>query len=121
MGCLEGVIITEELSAACPGLATSIFDNSLGMEPLILCKNELLKANILPRIINEKKFISFATSEPTMGSDVSGIRCVATPDGDDYILNGTKYWVTNGGLADYIRYSPLWIPSNPMPASALSS
>jgi acyl-CoA dehydrogenase len=102
LGCLEGVIITEELSAACPGLSTSIFDNSLGMEPLIICKNESLKAKILPRVINEKKFMSFATSEPTMGSDVSGIRCVAIPDGDDYILNGTKYWVTNGGLADYI-------------------
>lgn len=102
LGCLEGVILTEEFSAACPGLSTSIFGNSLGMEPLILCKNEGLKAKYLPLILNEKKFIAFATSEPTMGSDVSGIRCLATPDGDDYILNGTKYWVTNGGLADYV-------------------
>ena len=37
-----------------------------------------------------------------MGSDVAGIRCRATPDGDDYILNGTKYWITNGGIADYM-------------------
>ena len=51
LGCLEGVIITEELSAACPGLATSIFDNSLGMEPLILCNNESLKAKIFPSIL----------------------------------------------------------------------
>ncbi len=101
-GCLEGVILTEELAAACPGLATSIFDNSLGMEPLILCKNDAVKAKYLPKILKENKFISFATSEPTMGSDVSGIRCVARPDGEDYILNGTKYWVTNGGLADYV-------------------
>ena len=101
-GCLEGVIVTEELAAACPGLATSIFDNSLGMEPLILCKNEQLKARYLPRILKENKYISFATSEPTMGSDVSGIRCEAKPDGDAYILNGTKFWVTNGGLADYV-------------------
>jgi acyl-CoA dehydrogenase len=101
-GCLEGVILTEELAAACPGLATSIFDNALGMEPLILCNNETLKAEYLPKILKEKKYIAFATSEPTMGSDVSGIRCLAKPDGDDYILNGTKYWVTNGGLADYV-------------------
>lgn len=101
-GCLEGVILTEELAAACPGLATSIFDNSLGMEPLGLCKNESLKARYFPRILDDDKHIAFATSEPTMGSDVSAIRCTAAPDRDDYILNGTKYWVTNGGIADYV-------------------
>lgn len=102
LGCIEAVIITEELAAACPGLATSIFDNSLGMEPLILCSNEALKAKYFPKILNEKKYIAFATSEPTMGSDVSGVRCTAKRDGENYILNGTKYWVTNGGLADYV-------------------
>jgi len=100
-GVLESIIITEEIAAACPGIATSVFDNSLGMEPVILSDNEPLKEKYLPLIANEFKLISFATSEPTMGSDVSGIRCTATPDGDDYILNGTKYWVTNGGISDY--------------------
>jgi len=102
LGCLEGTILTEELAAACPGLSTSIFDNSLGMEPLLLCNNEALKEKYFNKILNEKKYIAFATSEPTMGSDVSGIRCTAERDGEDYILNGTKYWVTNGGLADYV-------------------
>ena len=100
-GMTEGVIITEEIAAACPGIATSVFDNSLGMEPLILSDNEAAKEKYLTKIANEFKLISFATSEPMMGSDVSGIRCTATEDGDHYILNGTKYWVTNGGLADY--------------------
>lgn len=101
LGVVEGVIVTEEIAAACPGIATSVFDNSLGMEPLLLCDNEPLKEKYLPRIAKEFKLMSFATSEPGMGSDVSGIQCRATPDGDDYILNGTKYWVTNGGIADY--------------------
>jgi len=101
MGLVENVVLTEEFAAACPGLATSLFDNSLGMEPLRLCKNEALKKKYFPRILNDFKLICFATSEPTMGSDVSGLRCLAERDGDDYILNGTKYWVTNGGLADY--------------------
>jgi acyl-CoA dehydrogenase len=101
-GLIENVVMTEEFAAACPGLATSIFDNSLGMEPLKLSKNEALKKKYFPQILNEFKLICFATSEPTLGSDVSGIRCQATRDGDDYILNGTKYWVTNGGLADYM-------------------
>ena len=102
LGLLEGVLATEELAAVCPGLATSIFDNSLGMEPILLCDNEALKQRILPEIHRERKFICFATSEPTMGSDVSGMKCKATPDGDDFILNGTKYWITNAGIADYM-------------------
>ena len=96
-GLLEAVIVTEEFSAACPGLATSIFDNSLGMEPLILCKNEALKERILADIRENFKLICFATSEPTMGSDVAGIRCQASEDGDSWVLNGTKYWITNAG------------------------
>ncbi|MDJ0802471.1 MAG: acyl-CoA dehydrogenase family protein [Desulfobacterales bacterium] len=101
-GILEGVVATEELAAVCPGLATSIFDNSLGMEPLILSDNEAAKQKYLTTITRDRKFFAFATSEPTMGSDVSSLRCLATPDGDDYILNGTKFWITNGGIADYV-------------------
>lgn len=101
-GLIESVIITEELAAACPGLATTIFDNSLGMEPLVLSKNEALKKRYFSKILNDFKLICFATSEPTMGSDVAGIRCKAERDGNDYILNGTKYWITNGGIADYM-------------------
>ena len=101
-GLIESVVVTEEFAAACPGLATSIFDNSLGMEPLKLSKNNVLKEKYFPKILNDFKLICFATSEPTMGSDVAGMRCLAKRDGDDYILNGTKYWVTNGGLADYM-------------------
>ncbi|MGD1973828.1 MAG: acyl-CoA dehydrogenase family protein [Desulfobacterales bacterium] len=101
-GLIESVIITEEFAAACPGLATSIFDNSLGMEPLSLSKNEALKKKYFAKIQKDFKLICFATSEPTMGSDVAGIRCKAERDGDDYILNGTKFWITNGGLADYM-------------------
>lgn len=100
-GMVEGCLVTEEIAAACPGIATSLFDNSLGLEPLILCGNEEAKQKYLPAFTQSFNLISFATSEPTMGSDVSGIRCLAKEDGDDYILNGTKYWVTNGGIADY--------------------
>jgi len=101
LGMIEGCLVTEEIAAACPGIATSLFDNSLGLEPLILCDNDDAKKKYLPMFAESFNLISFATSEPTMGSDVSGIRCRAEADGDDYILNGTKYWVTNGGIADY--------------------
>jgi len=102
LGMLESALMTEEIAAACPGIATSVFDNSLGLEPLVLSDNQELKDKYLPRIAGSFKLICFATSEPTMGSDVSGIRCLAKPDGDDFILNGTKFWITNGGIADYM-------------------
>lgn len=101
-GLLEGVIITEEIAAACAGLSTSIFDNSLGLEPLVLSKNTSLKKKYFKKVLSDFKLICFATSEPTMGSDVAGIQCLAKEDGDSYVLNGTKYWVTNGGIADYM-------------------
>jgi acyl-CoA dehydrogenase len=102
LGLVEAAILTEEVAAACPGLATSIFDNSLGFEPIVLSDREHIKEKYLSKIAGEFKKICFATSEPGMGSDVSGIRCMAKKDGSDYILNGTKYWITNGGIADYM-------------------
>lgn len=102
LGLLDAALVTEEMAAACPGLATSIFDNSLGMEPVMLSDNEALKKRLLPDFARNFRLICFATSEPTTGSDVSGIRCRAEKDGDDYILNGTKYWITNAGVADYM-------------------
>ncbi len=100
-GMLESALVVEEISAACSGLATSIFDNSLGTEPLLLTKNVQIKEKVLPVLLKDFKLICFATSEPLAGSDVAGMRCKAEKSGDDYILNGTKYWVTNSGVADY--------------------
>ena len=102
LGLMDGAILTEEISAVCPGVATSIFDNSLGMAPVMLSDNDPLKEKYLPIIAHEFKRICFATSEPVMGSDVAGMRCKAEKTGDDYILNGTKYWITNAGVADYM-------------------
>ncbi len=101
-GLVEGAIITEEIAAGCPGIATSLFDNSLGLEPILLSDNTAAKQKYLTQVANDFKLICFATSEATMGSDVSSIRCRAKKDGDDYILNGTKFWITNAGYADFI-------------------
>ncbi len=101
-GLIESAIATEEIAAACPGLSTSIFVSSLGMEPIILSDKEEIKEKYLTKFAKEFTPVCFATSEPVMGSDVSGIQCRAKKDGDDYILNGTKYWITNGGIADYM-------------------
>jgi acyl-CoA dehydrogenase len=102
LGLIEAVLITEEFSAACSGLATSLSDNGLGMEPIILSNKGALKKKYLTILAKEPKLICFATSEPTMGSDVAGMLCHAAKKGNDYILNGTKYWITNAGVADYM-------------------
>jgi acyl-CoA dehydrogenase len=99
---VETVIVVEEIAAACPGIATSIFDNDLGSTPIIIGGNKEQKERVLKDITENFKLIAFATSEPGMGSDVAGMQCRAEPDGDGFILNGTKYWITNGGYADYI-------------------
>ncbi|MFX1500788.1 MAG: acyl-CoA dehydrogenase family protein [Promethearchaeota archaeon] len=101
-GLINSCIVVEEISSACPGIATSIFDNNLGAEPIVIGGNEEQKQRILTELVNEFKLIAFATSEPTMGSDVAGMKCKAEKDGDEYILNGNKFWITNGGYADYI-------------------
>lgn len=101
-GLLDSCIVVEEISSACPGIATSIFDNNLGAEPIVIGGNEEQRERILGELINEFKLIAFATSEPTMGSDVASMKCKAEKDGDEFILNGAKFWITNGSYADYV-------------------
>lgn len=112
LGLLDGILVIEEMAAACSGMATSLFDQSLGLAPLLLTRNERLKQTYLQDLAKEKKLICFATSEPTMGSDVSGIRCLAEEQEKGFLLNGTKYWVTNGGIADYISVFATTDPKN---------
>jgi len=101
-GLVDSCIVVEEISSACPGIATSVFDNNLGAEPIIIGGNQEQKQRILTELVNDFKLIAFATSEATMGSDVAGMKCLAEKDGDEFILNGNKFWITNGGFADYI-------------------
>ena len=72
-GLLESVIIVEEFAAACPGIATSIFDNDLGAAPIVIGGSKEQKERVLNDITKNSKLISFATSEPGMGSDVAGM------------------------------------------------
>ena len=101
-GLLESALVVEEFAAAGPGMATSIFANGLGEEPLLMSNNDALKEEICKDLVQKFGLISFATSEPVMGSDVGGMICKAEKDGDEWVLNGTKYWITNAGLAKYI-------------------
>ncbi len=99
-GALELCIAVEELSKACLGVSTTYAANALGTYPIILFGNEEQKKRYLPDIAAGKRLVAFALTEANAGSDAGGIETTATKDGDYYILNGTKQWITNGGEAE---------------------
>ncbi len=101
LGIVEACIVVEEMAAGCAGMTTSIYANSLGPEPILIAGSDEQKEKYLRPLIEEPKLASFACSEPGMGSDVAGIKTTATKNGDEYILNGSKFWITNAPYADY--------------------
>lgn len=99
-GCLELCIAVEELSRACLGVSTTYAANALGTYPLLLFGSDEQKKKYLPDIAKGKKLVAFGLTEANAGSDAGGIQTTARLEGNEYILNGTKQWITNGGEAD---------------------
>ncbi len=98
-GITEMSIVTEELSRVCGGIALAFSATGLGTMPILLSGSEEQKAKYLPKIATGETLTAFALTEPDAGSDAGGIKTTAIKDGDEYILNGTKQWITNGGEA----------------------
>ena len=98
-GCFELSLAVEELSRACLGVATTYAANALGTYPMILFGSEEQKKTYLPDIAAGKRLVAFGLTEANAGSDAAGIQTTATLDGNEYVLNGTKQWITNGGEA----------------------
>ena len=90
----------EELSRGCSGITTSIISNDLALNPILLGGSDDQRREWLGLCSDSFKLMAFCLSEPGAGSDVAGLQLLAEKDGDDYILNGTKAWITNGGYAD---------------------
>lgn len=94
-------IIAEELAWGCAGMATSMIANDLALLPLVLGASKEQKEKFLrPFTTDPKRLASFALTEPGAGSDVAGMRTVARREGDHYVINGQKQWITNGEYAD---------------------
>jgi alkylation response protein AidB-like acyl-CoA dehydrogenase len=98
-GVFESAIAIEELSRACSGITTTYSASGLGTYPILLSGSEEQKKKYLPDIASGKHLAAFAVTEPNAGSDASNVRTTAVKDGDHYVLNGTKQWITNGGEA----------------------
>jgi len=99
-GITELCIVTEEISRACVGVSTSYAANALGAFPIIISGDEEQKKKYLPRIASGEALAAFCLTESEAGSDATAIKTTAVLDGDEWVLNGTKQWITNGGEAD---------------------
>ena len=97
---LDSCLITEELAWGCSGMTTSIMANDLGLMPIVIAGTEAQKKEWLSWAAESFRLIAFCLSEPNAGSDVAGLQLLAEKDRDHYVLNGTKCWITNGGVAD---------------------
>ena len=100
LGGFEFTLAVEELSRACLGVSTSYAANALGTYPIILYSSEEQKKKYLPDIASGKRLVAFALTEANAGSDAAGVQTTAQLDGNEYVLNGTKQWITNGGEAE---------------------
>ena len=98
-GCLETALALEQFGRGCVGIATAYAASALGAYPIIIGGSKDLKQRYLPDIATGTKRAAFALTEANAGSDASGIQTTAVEDGDHFILNGTKQWITNGGQA----------------------
>ena len=98
-GVMEMCLVAEELSKACGGIALGFAGTALGTFPILLYGNEEQKKKYLTKIA-KGTVAAFCITEAEAGSDAGSIRTTAKRDGDYYILNGTKQWITNAGEAD---------------------
>ena len=96
---LELCIAVEEISKACVGVATTYASSALGTYPILLYGSEEQKKKFLPDVASGKNLVAFGLTEANAGSDASGIQTTAKLEGNEYVLNGTKQWITNGGEA----------------------
>jgi alkylation response protein AidB-like acyl-CoA dehydrogenase len=97
---VDQAIVTEELAAACASTSLMFLISKLGMLPVINFASEEIKRTYLPRIASGESQASYCLSEADAGSDVASMTTRAVRDGDDWVVNGTKTWITNAGISD---------------------
>ncbi len=99
LGSLEGCLFGEELGAACAGIAACLGGNILGLTPLLIAGSPELKEELLTKHASGPNLGAFCLTEADAGSDVASMRSTARREGDEYVINGTKHFITNGGVA----------------------
>merc|ERR1719231_246657 len=101
LGALDGCLIAEELAWGCTGMMTAIEANGLAEAPVIIAGSEEQKKKYLGRMTEQPLQAAYCVTEPGAGSDVAGLRTRAEKKGDEWVINGNKMWITNGGVANW--------------------
>lgn len=101
LGVFDGVLIAEELASFCSGIYTAMEANTLAQAPLIVAGSDAQKKQFLEPMTQEPLMAAYGVTEPGAGSDVAGIKTKAVKVGNDYIINGSKMWITNAGHASW--------------------
>ncbi len=101
LGAVDGLLIAEELAWGCTGIGTAIEANGLAQQPVILGGSDALKKKYLQPMTEKPIMCAYAVTEPGAGSDVQGLKTTAVKKGDRWVLNGSKMWITNAGVADW--------------------
>nr|WP_174705082.1 acyl-CoA dehydrogenase family protein [Leptospira ellinghausenii] len=101
LGVLDELIASEELFYGCSGMATAILANNLALAPVLLGADDYVMKKFIQPMTQNFTLAAYAVTEPGAGSDVAGIRTTAKRVGDEYIINGSKMWITNAGHADW--------------------
>ena len=99
-GCFENCLALEQLAYGCIAVTTTFAASALGGYPILLFGSDEQKARYLPDIAAGKRLVAFGLTEANAGSDAAGIQTTAVEDGDHWVLNGTKQWITSGGEAE---------------------
>ncbi len=99
---VEQVLVAEEIAAGCVAVATTLVANDLALLPIVLFGTPEQKARLLQPFTERLRFASFCLTEPGAGSDAAGLATRARREGDDYLLEGTKCFITNGGVAEQL-------------------
>ncbi len=100
LGCLDNTLVTEQLSWGCVGIGAGIMLNALPTEVLLSGASDEQKKKYLERLI-DGEYAAYAVTEPCAGSDVAGIQTRAVKRGNEYVLNGSKIWISNANHASW--------------------
>jgi len=101
MGEVDHVLLTEELAFGCTGIQTSMTANVLAATPILIAGSDALKKKYLGMLTSEPVFAAYALTEPAAGSDAAGIQTRCRKDGNDWIVNGSKCFITNATWASW--------------------
>ncbi len=110
---LATCIVIEEVARGCASSSLIPAVNKLGTMPVMLAGSPDLQARYLPRVARGEAMFSYGLSEREAGSDTAAMRCRARPDGDDFVLDGQKSWITNAGISEYYTVLAVTDPDAP--------